>query len=327
MDRFLVDEEAVGALLVLPQAFAVVGRQDDEEIVAEPVPVDVVGEPGDLAVREGDLAEVGILAVLALKRLRRRVGGVRIVEVDPGEELAVLLLLEPAQGLVDDLVGGPLDLAERDPFEAAQVELVEVGVEALVEAPLGVEDVGGDEGRRVVAPGLERLGHGLELRGDDEAAVVADAVEGRQRPGQDGRVRGQGQGRLADAVLEPDAPGGEGVDGRRPDRGIAVTADLVGPERVHGDEDDVEIVVAAEPGEVGPSRLEHEQDGRGRGQRRRPRRSGSSCASRASRELILAQRKKRPRKEGLPGLKASASERAQKMRRRPTGPAAGLTMP
>ena len=90
-----------------------------------------------------------------------------------------LFCLEPGQGLVDDLVGRPLDRAERDLLELAQVELVVVEVEALVEAPLGIEDVGGDKGGRGIALVLEELGHGLELAGHDESAVVPDAVERR----------------------------------------------------------------------------------------------------------------------------------------------------
>jgi hypothetical protein len=268
MESRLVDEETVRRLLVLAQAFAVVGREDEEEVVAESVAVEEIPEPGELGIRIRDFAEIGILSVLALERLGRGVGRVGVVEVDPGEEFAVLLFVDPAQGLVDDFVRRPLDLAERDLLETAQVELVEIRVEALVQPPLGVEDVGGDEGRRVVALGLEGLGHGHELRGDDEAAVVADAVENGQGAGHDRRVRGQRQRRLRDGALVADSLGGKGVHGRRGDVSIAVAADLVGAKRVHGDEDDVPVLVAPEAAEVrrmGPEKEDGQQAGEGQG--------------------------------------------------------------
>ncbi len=157
---------------------------------------------------------------------------------------------------------GPLDLAERDLLEAAQVELVEIGVETLVQAPLGVEDVGGDEGRRVVALGLEHLGHGHELGGDDEAAVVPDAVEEGQGAGHDRRVRGQGQGRLARWRVSkrmPRAAKVSMVGVATP--AIAVAADLVGPERIHGDQDDVEVPASAQAAEIRRPRTEKKEGG------------------------------------------------------------------
>ena len=48
MEGGLVDEETVGAFLVFPQTFAVVGGEDEEEVVAESVMVEEVPEPGEL---------------------------------------------------------------------------------------------------------------------------------------------------------------------------------------------------------------------------------------------------------------------------------------
>ena len=84
--HLLVEEEAVAALAVLAQALAMVADHDDQRPAGEPEPVETVDEPADERVGPGDLAVVGAGGVLRAVRLRRRVGGVRVEEVHPGEE-------------------------------------------------------------------------------------------------------------------------------------------------------------------------------------------------------------------------------------------------
>ena len=65
--------------------------------------------------------------------------------MNPREERLLRLLLNPGQRLVHHLVGGALDPCEREAAPLAHIEIVEVRVEALIDPPLGIEDVGSDE--------------------------------------------------------------------------------------------------------------------------------------------------------------------------------------
>src|SRR6185369_8985754 len=123
----------------------------------------------DLRIGEGDLAEIRMPLVLRRERFRRPVRGVRVVQMNPREEGLPACLIDPRQRLVYDLVAGPLDGAERDRSRFAEIELVVVGVEALVEPPLRIEDVGGDEGTGTIAARFQHFGE-RELLGSEEEA-------------------------------------------------------------------------------------------------------------------------------------------------------------
>jgi hypothetical protein len=57
-------------------------------------------------------------------------------------------------------------------------------VESLRDAPPVVEDVGADKSARTIAVCLQRFGQRRDLIADVEAAVVAHAMEGRERAGE-----------------------------------------------------------------------------------------------------------------------------------------------
>jgi hypothetical protein len=186
-----------------------------------------------------------------------------VVEVDPGEEGRILLLLEPAQGLVHDLVAGLLDRAEVELLIFLQIERIVVVPEPLVQAPAPVEDEGRDESPGTVPPSREDLGQGRLLLADGGVPVDPDAVIGRVHPRHDRGVRGKGQGRGRGALLEEDAAAGQGIQRGRLDPGIAVAGQAVGPCRVQGDDDDVGLVHALLPPpalEPGPGRLPRAED-------------------------------------------------------------------
>lgn len=128
---------------------------------------------------------------------------------------------------------------------------------------MGIEDEGAHEGRRLIALVFIEFGQRLNLLRNDEPAVVPDAVEERQRPCHQGRVGGQGEGRLGVAGLEFHAVRGEEVDRRRLDVPAAVAGQTVGPHGVQADQDDVEIPAFAKSGEIGPARDEQEIGGDG----------------------------------------------------------------
>ena len=90
--------------------------------------------------------------------------------------------LQPRHRVVDDFVGAPGDVAERDRPVLRDVELVDVGVESLVEAPLRIEHERADERAGAVIPRPSALGERHVPGIEDVAAVVTHAVEGRRRP-------------------------------------------------------------------------------------------------------------------------------------------------
>ena len=71
------------------------------------------------------------------------------------------------------------------PDSFGQVEVVHVGLEALVEPPLAVEDVGADDGARPETLALQHGGQRQLVRRQEEAAVVAHAVFRREAARED----------------------------------------------------------------------------------------------------------------------------------------------
>ena len=219
---------------MVAEALAVVADDDNHRAVVEAERLELGDDAADLAVGEGNLAVVRVSLVTRRERLGRVVGRVRVVEVDPGEERRALRVPNPRQGLVHDLVAGPLDVRQRHAALPAEVEVVEVGVESLVDPPLAVEHVRADEPAGAVAPRLQDLGERELFGAEEEAAVVAHAVLGRELAGEQARVRRQGERRDGLGLLEQHALAGQVVEGRRLDVAIAVGPHAVGPRRVEG---------------------------------------------------------------------------------------------
>ena len=71
-----------------------------------------------------------------------------VVEVDPAEESAVPVRLEPVEKGLGDLAPFTLDGIEADLLVLGEIEIVIVIIETLVEAPAGIEDEGADERAR-----------------------------------------------------------------------------------------------------------------------------------------------------------------------------------
>ena len=201
-----------------------VGEQDEDRAVPDPRALQPRDEAPHHLVGVGHLAEVRLARVAREERLRRLVGRVRVVEVDPGEELLRLHALEPREREVHHLVALLLDGAEVHDLVLREVEAVGVVVEALVEAPARVEHPGADEGPGRVAGLLQPLGERRRLLLDEEAAVVADAVVRGDEPGEDRRVRGKRQRHRGRGLLEEDALGRHRVDVGRLDAPEAVAA-------------------------------------------------------------------------------------------------------
>ncbi len=194
----------------------------------------------DLGIGEGDLAVVGMPLVLRRKRFGRPIRGVRVVKMDPREERLSLRAVDPRQRLVDDFICRPLDRRERHAARLAEIELVVIRVEALVDAPLGVEHVGADEPARAVAARLQRLGEGELLRPEEEAAVVAHAVLRRKLAREHARVHRQRERRHRHRLVEQHSFAREAIECRRLDILVAVRAHAIGARRIERHDDQVE---------------------------------------------------------------------------------------
>src|SRR6202035_5887032 len=104
----------------------------------------------------------------------------RIVEMDPSEEARRSGAVEPSQRMVGNLVAGTIHAAERQRLVLAQIEVIEVRLEALRDAPLVIEHVRADEAAGGEAARVQPLRQGRLAIGEKESAVVADAVRRRK---------------------------------------------------------------------------------------------------------------------------------------------------
>ena len=172
-----------------------IAHDHDDGVAHEIVGVEIRQQAAHLGVHEGNLADVRMPRVSRLERLRRIVRRVRVVEMHPPEEARGAGAIEPGERLIGDLIAGTVDAAERERLVLAEIEVVEIGLETLRDAPLVVEDVRADESARREAERLQALGQrGLALI-EKEAAVVANAVRRRQLAGEDRRMRRERQRR------------------------------------------------------------------------------------------------------------------------------------
>ena len=105
-----------------------------------------------------------------------------------------------------------MHLAQRHGIVFGQIEIIGKIIKSLVDAPLGVQDIGGEETGGGEAPALQGFTDQLQLAGHQEAAVVAHLVIHGVGPGQDGGMGRQGEGGLGDAGFEMCPFGGQAVE-------------------------------------------------------------------------------------------------------------------
>jgi hypothetical protein len=289
-------EECVAVIegAVVEELLAVVGHDDDERVAGaaggserveqaahEPVgmmgfggvevadPTAVVGRPArvDLHVRcavhpdgrkrraEGAIVvrrdeEARILG-------RRRIRCVRLEEVDEEEEAFRRGVGEPCGGAL----GGRARVGEH-------LVRLEAAIEADRRSDPGVADERGGAEAAVVQHARERRMCGVEAAHVRQLAL-ARAVVGRQEAREHRREGRQRPRRRADRGLEEHALACERVDARRRRARIAVATEMIGPERVERDDDDVR----GRRRRRGPGARGQERDG---GDRTSPKRHGVS---------------------------------------------------
>ena len=236
----LVDEEPVRGLAVIVEALAVIAHHRDDRPVEQALraPESSITR-AELRIGERDLALVQPAGIPSPVRLGRIVRAVRVVEVQPREEALSFDFLEPRQRPIDDLVGRTLHGA-REAADLPRVEIVDVGGETVVDAPLVIEHVHCDDGARV-EPRILQDGRERRLfRRQEEAPVVTHAVLGGESPGEDAAVRRQRQRRHGLGLIEQHTFSGEPVEGGRGCVSGAVGTEMIGARGVEGDDDEIQ---------------------------------------------------------------------------------------
>jgi hypothetical protein len=151
----------------------------------------------------------------------------------PGEERRSRSLVEPRQCAIHDLPARPLGGVDTSgQLIPGEIEVVYVGVEALCDAPSAIEHERADEAAGPVSVRLQHFGERRLIVADVELTVVSDAVKCRKGARQERRMRREGQRRDRRGVGESKSARGEGVEGGRLGRLVAVTAQPIGAERI-----------------------------------------------------------------------------------------------
>ena len=174
---------------------------------------------------------------MTIKWRRRLVGRVGIVEVNPGEETPVYHRTDPGASPGDDLFR-PSFVLEEQALVPAAIEVVSISVETLVEAPLGIENVGPDERAGRVPFLFQQLAEQGEPAGDERSAVVPDLMVKGVCAGQDGGVRGKGQRGLSNAALEQRALPRQVIEVRCGRAASPISGNVIGAKCVDRDQDD-----------------------------------------------------------------------------------------
>ena len=187
--RRLVEQQPVRRLAVLAERLAVVGQHRHQRVARRaPGRAQRVEHAADLRVREGDLAVVGPPAKRSRYGARRRVGRVRVVEVDPREEGPRSARARARRRAASATsFAGPLRALRRGPGVSCRPSS-KVSKPAR-EAEGGRDGVGADERAGAVARALEPRGQRGVGVASVKSDVVAHAVHRRVLAGEDGGVR------------------------------------------------------------------------------------------------------------------------------------------
>ena len=316
--QLLLPHEAVRGPVVLVQPLAVVGGEDHDRAPPQLQVAHAVEEHADLGVGVGHLTAVAVhlapgvaddhalrahgglldpallqprveLRVGLVHRpvgLRRLVLPVRVVEVHEEEHALVRVVLQPGEHLLHHLLGGAL----------APLRLVPV-VEAEADPGGGLQGGRPDEagGGVALVPGHLGEGQHLVLPAEEPAAVdhvrqdpVLEGVAAREHGGMAGERRGHG----GVAALELDRLRGQPVDVGRGVPEVPVGPQVVRPERVDADQEDVGVRTGLLPAPTGGRQEEDRED------------SGEGSARHGPAEYSPLRRPQRPpgpAREGLSG--------------------------
>src|SRR5262249_37737592 len=107
------------------------------------------------------------------------------------------------------------------------IEVIEVRLEALRDAPSAIQYERADEPTGAVPMLLKHLGERRLIVAQVELTVVADAMKGRKRAGEERGVRRQRERRHPRRLIEPQAARGQRVDRGRLRGGVPVAAEPI----------------------------------------------------------------------------------------------------
>ena len=134
MQDGVIDEVPVRAFAMTAERFAVVAGDDQNRLLIQSGVLQPRHEAADLLIGKRDLAIVETrqtaAAELGEQRFRRLVGAVRVVQMNPGEEGAILAPLQPRERGIHHLIAAPLDAREIEVLELLEIELVVVEAES-----------------------------------------------------------------------------------------------------------------------------------------------------------------------------------------------------
>ena len=154
-DSVIIDEIAMRSFAVASQSLPVVADKNEDRILVQAILLQPGDTPSDLFIHESDLtvveADEAPGAEFRAIRLRRFIGSMRVVKMNPGEKRVVLLALQPVQSGIHHQVARPLNSAEVEMFIFFQVELVIIVLKPLIEPPAAVQDKGADKSSALIA--------------------------------------------------------------------------------------------------------------------------------------------------------------------------------
>src|SRR5215212_9885743 len=102
--------------------------------------------------------------------------------MDPGKKWSIAGFLEPGQRVVDDLAARALRRIEASGhLVVRQVEVVEITIESLTNAPPVIEHIGADKAAGPVSGRAHDLRERRDLVADIETAVVAHTMKRGKR--------------------------------------------------------------------------------------------------------------------------------------------------
>jgi hypothetical protein len=224
------------------ESFTMIAENDDQRRIVESVVAEIGQQPPDEFVGVGDLARIGIPRIAAREIRGGLVRVVWVVEVGPDEETAPRVRIPPGQHRGDHLGSVALRVEPIRGATARRFEPVVEVIETLGNAPAVMQDERSDGAESGEALGAQQFGQRHPLVVQEEPAVVAHSMIHRPGPGHQRRVRRQRQRHRGGGPGEQDPVPGQAVEMRRRDLPVAVGPEIVGPGRVEGDQQYVDVV-------------------------------------------------------------------------------------
>ena len=235
VDRLPVDQHSMLVLAVVIQPFAMVREEDDQSAVVDAALLEELQEGSDDLVGPRDLAVV-VQLVPGEIRLGGLVGRMRLEKMQKSEERLTRMPRDPLRQQRLRVVAAALH--PRDGLaDPGGLDVVLVKVEPPRDSRRMRQNDRRDGATGRVALLLERAGDRRRPEPERVSKVVAHAVLRGQQSRHDRRVRGQRQRDLRIGVLEEHRVLAKRIQVRRVDGPVAVRGQVIGAQRVHGNED------------------------------------------------------------------------------------------